>query len=76
MSAINFDTGKWTTKDGKTLFISEMTTSHLENAIDFLNSKIIDYINRMMSQNEDYEVPDYVVDKLYELATELENRRK
>jgi hypothetical protein len=32
----------WTTRDGRTMFISDMTDDHLKNAINFLSRRIKD----------------------------------
>lgn len=65
----------WTTKDGKTLLLSEMTDSHLENAIRYLARRASHYQSREVSSLDIYAIdaPDGASECAYMAMEEVLN---
>lgn len=63
----------WKNKYNKYIKISDMSINYINNCIDFINNKIATAYNRYY--DTDFEIPDYVNDKLDEFYNELEKRK-
>lgn len=68
--------GYWRKKDKTLIKISDMTAKHILNCLDMIDTALVRYINKCMSQNIDTEIPDEYKEKVYELETELKVKTK
>ena len=68
--------GYWRKKDKTLVKISDMTAKHILNCLDMIDTALVRYINKCMSQNIDAEIPDEYKEKVYELETELKVKNK
>lgn len=63
----------WKNKHNEYIKISDMSVNYINNCINFINKKIATAYN--CYYDTDFEIPDYVNDKLNELCNELEKRK-
>lgn len=67
----------WTMKTGKKIKITKMTTEHLKNVLNMLESNIAKYNNKCMNYGDDCGgIPEYFVKQYNELVKEYNKRRK
>lgn len=64
----------WETRDGTLIKYTDMTNTHLLNSYFMLERQICDFVNRCMNRNEEYELPDYVQQRVDALEAELKRR--
>jgi len=64
----------WETRDGALIKYTDMTDTHLLNSYFMLERQICDFVNRCMNRNEEYELPDYVQQRVDALEAELKRR--
>lgn len=67
---------KWKCKDGSEIEIKDMTTSHLENAINLMDKIIVRAMNRCYESDGDIYMPDDFRDQYNEMIEELRKRHE
>lgn len=64
----------WITKDGDYIPYEYMSDNHLLNAHRMVSNKCVDFTNKCMSENCERDLPQYVLDAIAGLETELNKR--